>query len=309
MSVENEDSEQTRGEQQWQRLELLSRSPDEDGARLLGLGALGIEVQDDTTYMEGAAFAPVPEGQTRLIAFFEADRPTAELRRNVEDSLPGAEIVSLAHYDDRSWETAWMDYFEAIDLSPRVSVGPPWDRPEPSSEGLSLVIEPGMAFGTGSHETTSLCVQIIDDLLAQRDVESVLDVGCGSAILSMVAAGLGVERVVAIDIDPTAVDVARANIEKNGFSPQQIEVSTRPVHQLEERFDLVVANILAPILLELRSPLQRVVATGGDLVLCGIPTEQLDEILTAFGDAHWSLLDVQHQGEWTALHLRKNQEN
>ena len=303
-----EDDKAMGDEDGWQRLEILTASPSEDGARLTTLGALGVEVQDRSTFMEGANFAPVPEGMTRLIAYFDADQPTDELRHHVEQSLSDVELISLASYRDRSWETAWMDYFEALDLSPHVSVGPPWDRPPQRDDRLALVIEPGMAFGTGSHGTTILCVQMLDDILSRRDVDSLIDVGCGSAILSMVAAGLGVERVVGIDIDATSIEVAQKNIEENGFTPSQIELSTRPLQQIDERFKVVVANILAPILLELRPALKSAVCRDGDLLLSGIPREQLDEVRDAFVDNEFKEMDARTKGEWAALHIRRHGE-
>lgn len=294
-------------EPSWLRLEVLTTEADENAARLVELGALGVEVRDGSTYMEDS-FAPVPDGKSRLIAYFDADRDIDVLRDMAQDSIVDGEVVSLADYNDRSWETAWMDYFEATPISKRVIVGPPWDSPTTEEHELAIVIEPGMAFGTGTHETTRLCARMLDEILGTRDVETLIDVGCGSAILSMVAAGLGVPRVVGIDIDKTSVEVAKANISKNGFSSDQIELSTRPIENFTERFDVVVANILAPILLRLRDDLLAAVAPGGDLLLSGIPEEQLDEVRTAFGTADFVEVESQRENEWTALHLR-HQEN
>ncbi len=302
------DHSEQENDQGWLRLELLTTRPDTDAAHLVQIGALGIEVQDDQTFMDDEEVAPVPDGISRLIAFFDVDIPTAELRRRVERDLDEVELVSLAQYTDRSWETAWMKYFEAIELSQRVAVGPPWDQPEAPDDGLAIVIEPGMAFGTGTHETTRLCARIIDEILQGRQVANLLDVGCGSAILSMIAAGLGATHVVGIDVDATAIEVAQANIEKNGYSNDQIELSTRPLADFDEKFEVVVANILAPILLELRESLFDVVAAGGDLVLSGISAEQLDDMRAAFKSDDFAEVDCRVDGDWVALHLRRDTE-
>ena len=295
----------------WLRLELLSGNTDLDAARLGQLGALGIEVQDDNTYMEGAEFASTPAGKARLIAFFEEDQSPEELRQAVEDEVDGVTIVSVAVYRDRSWETAWMKYFEATELSPRSTVGPPWDLPEPpvdadGNPGVAIVIEPGMAFGTGTHETTRLCARRLDEMMASHTVETVLDVGCGSAILSMLAAGLGARRVVGIDIDRTAVKVARENTAKNGFSDEEISLSTDPVDQVAGTFDLVVANILAPILLELRPHLKARVKPGGHLLLSGLTAEQIDELRGAFADDDFRECGAAVEGEWASLEFVRN---
>lgn len=198
-----------------------------------------------------------------------------------------------------------MDYFKPISLSPRVTVGPPWDPPEAPEDGIALTIEPGMAFGTGTHETTQLCAAIIDEILASKTVNSLLDVGCGSAILSMQASGLGVPRVVGIDVDATALEVARENIAKNGYSPQQIALSTTPIQQISQEFEVVIANILAHILLTIRDELFRTVAPGGDLVLSGITDAQFPDFQKAFQNPRFDEISVRRDGEWVALHLRR----
>ncbi len=202
-----------------------------------------------------------------------------------------------------------MKYFQATNLSPRVAVGPPWDVPDDDSAEVILVIEPGMAFGTGTHETTKLCAILVDEIVGDRNISTMLDVGCGSAILSMAAAGLGVSRVVGIDVDDTAVGVAIENIEKNQFSSEEIELSTTALADIDETFELVVANILANILLELRDDLFRVVAPGGELLLSGIADHQIDDMKAAFEHPDFEIIESRQDGEWIALHLKRREEN
>ncbi len=294
-------------DQSWLRVEILTRKADIEASRLVQLGALGVEVQDSDTYMDDAPFAPVPEGHSRLIAFFDnpSDDSSPSLRGQLEESLGESEIIDISDYNDRSWETAWMKYFEPLQISTRVAVGPPWDPAKAPIDGISLTIEPGMAFGTGTHETTRLCLRLLDEMLAKNPAKSLLDVGCGSAILSMAASGLGVENVVGIDIDSTSIEVARVNIEENGFSSADIDLSTRPLHIIEETFDLVVANILAPILIDLSASLLDAVKPGGDLLLSGIPDIQLDEVREVFSRPDFEEVSDAIDGEWTALHLHR----
>ncbi len=291
-------------DQHWLRVELLTTTPETDSSRLMQQGALGIETQDHQTFMEGAEIAPVPEGKTRLIAFFEARWSTAELRRQIESELDAVEIVSVADYSDRSWETAWMKYFGATELSKRVTVGPPWDEPKRPDDGLALIIEPGMAFGTGTHETTRGCARLLDELIDHRNVDTLLDVGCGSAILSMLAAGLGVDDVIGIDIDERAIDVAETNLEKNDLSGDAIDLSTTALADISGTFDVVVANILAPILLELQPLLLDVVEPGGDLILSGISDHQLDDVTDAFDHPDFDVVELISDGDWRTIHLR-----
>lgn len=298
----------TDGHQQdedWLRLELLSPRPDHDSAVLAELGALGVEVRDEDTYVVGVEFPPVPAGLSRLIAYFEGDTDAEALETRVEETLPDAEAISAVDYGDRSWETAWMEYFQAIELSDRVAVGPPWDRPKAPPGGVGLVIEPGMAFGTGSHATTRLAVRLLDGLIADRAVDSVLDVGCGSGILSMAASGLGVDRVVGLDNDPRAVDAADTNLAENGFTADDIDLSTTPLGKLDETFEMVVANILAPILIDLSDDLLDAVAEGGDLVLSGIAEDRLAEVREAFEAPGFREVRCEKMDDWRALQFRR----
>ncbi len=299
----------------WYRLTLLVEAERAlDAIALLWeLDAAGVETQDSDTYADDGTIEPVPEGTNRLVAFFQKSTPAAAaaLQTDVVDALQQADITPLAitcgTFTDRSWETAWKDYFHPTVIAPRVIVGPPWEEFEAPEDGTKLVIEPGMAFGTGTHETTQLCAERIDRLLAEsEEPPTVLDVGCGSAILSMIAKRLGAARVVGIDIDETAVDVARENLRVNDLGGD-IELSTTPVGQLGETFDIVVANILTHILLHIREDLVARVAPGGVLLLSGITEEQSDQIREAFlGDG---LVEVamDQKGEWVCFELRREE--
>src|SRR5690554_1922877 len=277
-----------------------------DSHVLWELGALGVEVQDRDTFMEDAPFAPLPDGKNRLIAFFdEGDKKAAELESAILARLAGVEIVGVAPYNDRSWETAWMAFFRPVRLSRRVVAGPSWEELQAPDDGMTIIIEPGMAFGTGTHETTQLCGAILDELLDARQAPTVLDVGCGSAILSILAAGLGASHVVGVDIDATSIEVAKDNLRANDVTEEHIVLSTTPLAKVEGTYDIVVANILAHILLGLRDDLLSHVAPGGDLLLSGIPDFERDRLIEAFTEPGFTLQDHRQSGEWVALHLRR----
>ncbi len=274
----------------WYRLELLTEDPAPVITRLHQSGALGVEVQDRDTYMEDGSIAPVPEGKTRVIAFF--DHPH-------DPEFETAEVISNARYDDRSWETEWMKYFHAEQVSPRVVVGPPWEEFEAPPDGIAVEIEPGMAFGTGTHETTRLCARLIDEQIGATPPSSFLDVGCGSGILSIIAAGLGAQKVTGTDVDETAVEIARQNLEQNSLSGKA-QFSPTPLRQLGS-FELVAANILAHILVGLAEDLQARVAPGGTLLVSGITREQADDFLRDFDVPELELVERRALGDWVAF--------
>lgn len=297
----------------WYRLTLLVEADrDVDAAALLWeFDAGGVETQDSDTYADDGTIEPVPEGTNRLVAFFQKSTPAEAraLEDRIIEALNDARITPLSvqfgPYDDRSWETAWKDYFEPTLVSPRVIVGPPWEDFEAPEGGTKIVIEPGMAFGTGTHETTQLCAERIDRLLAEADEPvRLLDVGCGSAILSMIAKRLGAGEVVGIDVDETAVDVARENLRVNDLEGT-IDLSTTPVGEVNETYDVVVANILTHILLHIREDLHERVAPGGVLLLSGITEEQQGQIREAFVVGDFVEVATDQRGDWVCLELRR----
>lgn len=242
-----------------------------------------------------------------VVAYYRRSRPEAapEIRADVTDALrrlEGADwrIADCERFTDESWKERWKEYFEPLCLSERIGVGPPWrsdDIPEPDS-GTGLVVEPGMAFGTGQHETTQLTAQLLDDHLARREsTPSVLDVGCGSGILSMSAAQLGASPVHGIDVEDEAVDAARKNLARNGFD-EDVDVSTTPLESIEATFELVLANLLAPILLELRESLVDRVDSGGRLLVSGVTSDRSDAFLDEFVPGDWQVEQRRRKGEW-----------
>lgn len=307
-------SDTTPAEPLWYRLELLVNDAEPATTLLWDCGAQGVEVQDHETFMEGAPMAPLPDGKTRLIAFFEHDADTIQTSPPADDqralevltaSNSEPEIVSYAPFTDRSWETAWKDFFKPLALSKRVIVGPPWETFEAPEGGTRLVIEPGMAFGTGTHETTQLCAQILDDLLAKIPADappaSLFDVGCGSGILAMAARRLGAKPVLGIDNDAVAVGVANDNLVANDLQ-NDVVLNTTPLEDVTENFDIVVANILPHVLLELREDLiARVAPNTGKLILSGITEDKAAEVIAGFTTPGWKLTEQRQAAEWVAL--------
>lgn len=302
----------------WYRLELLVNDAEPATTLLWDCGALGVEVQDTETFMEGAPMAPLPDGKTRLIAFFEHAANTSapdDDKRAVAALIASnsePEIVSYALYTDKSWETAWMDFFKPLALSKRVMVGPPWETFEAPAGGTRLVIEPGMAFGTGTHETTQLCAQILDDLLAARPADaapaSLFDVGCGSGILAMAARRLGAQPVLGIDNDAVAVGVANDNLVVNELQ-NDMALTTTPLEDVTDLFDIVVANILPHVLLELREDLiARVVPVTGQLILSGITEDKAAEVIAGFSQPGWRHVELRQAAEWVALLFEQTSE-
>jgi ribosomal protein L11 methyltransferase len=276
---------------------------------LFELGATGVEERDQSTFVRGPA-----EGRVLLVASFEdhaaAEEAIAGLREHDASLEPRIEEVV-----GDAWRDAWKEYFEPFALTRTITVCPPW-REAPRDGGDVLVLEPGRAFGTGLHATTSLVANVIDDAASELGGIALLDAGCGSGILSFVALMRGAARVVAFDIDPEVLDTVRENAERNGLS-DRLHVFTGTVEQVSETFPWVLANIESRILDPMAEELVARVAPGGHLVLSGILTAEEEWMRTRFTglSRRFEVVEARHMstgGEraydkdgWVCLHLRE----
>jgi ribosomal protein L11 methyltransferase len=276
-------------------LELDAAAAEDRAAELFELGASGVEVRDgEGTPMPGTA--PPPPGRAVVVAWF-AERAAAE-------AVARAQAGALAEVPDEDWGEGWKKDFRPLDVG-RVRVRPSWiDAPAPPGM-VEVVLDPGMAFGTGSHPTTSLCLAALSDLLAARPGASVLDVGTGSGLLAIAARKLGAARVAANDNDPVAVEVARENAARNGAA---LELTGAPPEAIPGTFDVVVANILANVLVALAPVLAAKLAPDGVLLLSGILAPQEDEVRRAHVEAGLAPLPGgdRRDGEWSLLALRRS---
>ena len=182
-------------------------------------------------------------------------------------------------------------------------MGPPWLEKDAPARSVKVVIEPGMAFGTGDHATTHFCLEALDRALSERHGASVLDVGTGSAVLAIAARKLGAGRVVGTDNDPVAIRVALENAERNGAP--NLELSTAELREVSGTFDIVLANILANTLVELAEAITAKVAPRGLLVLAGILSNQAEEVLVPYLGRGLQLRTRVLRGEWAMLELER----
>lgn len=258
--------------------------------RLWELGATGLEERDDTTIVR----EPVP-GQVVVMAAFpdeaSARRALSELRQELE-----AEMTFVPHED---WSIEWRRGFGPQRIGQRLLLQPSWERAPSQLGDVVVTIDPENAFGSGDHETTRLVLRILEQRIAGG--ERVLDVGCGSGILSIAAVLLGADSAIAIDVDPDAVVVTRRNASLNGVQPR-IRCSTRPLGEVGGQYDVVLANIETHVLLGMADALRRRVAPDGYLILSGILRDEREMLLEAY--RAMELESRLEEGSWCACVLR-----
>jgi len=266
------------------------------------LGPAGVERHDDDTW-SALVEDPRPRalGTIRWRIWSEGDDATEALREQFTLALHALPVtVDVWVLRDLSYRTAWREHFRPARVSERIVVHPPWDVP---SEGpVRIEIDPGMAFGTGTHETTRLCLAAVDTMCGPG--VSVLDVGTGSGILAIAAAKLGAGPIVGTDNDPDAVRIAIENAEINGVS-DAMRLSTDHPDDVGGAWDVVFANILPHILESLRDALWARVAPGGALVLSGILTTEAERMTAVFAEPGATGPEREDRGEWCRLTWRR----
>lgn len=265
----------------------LAITPDQASAledQLLELGAVSVtfmDAEDQPIFEPDLGTTPL-WSHTHLLALFEdgtdGDAVLAHLRLLRGGELPEHQVERI---EDQDWERSWMDNFHPMRFGRRLWIVPSWHQaPEP--DAVNLLLDPGLAFGTGTHPTTALCLEWLDG----QDLNdcTVLDFGCGSGILAIAALLLGAPRAVGTDIDPQALEASRDNAARNGIDPARFPVYL-PADLPPQAADVVVANILAGPLVQLAPTITAQVAPGGRLALSGILAEQAEEVRSAYAGA------------------------
>ncbi len=267
----------------WHQLSLIASETEVAAVEqaLEALGALSITLDDagDQPQLEPPLGTTPIWHQTRLTALFPAQWDAAWLQAETEHILAGIAHTALIveRLEDRCWERAWMEAFHPMRFGRRLWICPlGQDAPDP--DAVVLRLDPGLAFGTGHHPTTALCLEWLDG--ADLRGRTLIDYGCGSGILALAALKLGASRAVAVDHDPQALEATLANATKNGLT-DRIEICL-PQKLTAAPADIGIANILAGPLIELVPRLSALVKPGGHLVLSGILPEQATAVQNAY---------------------------
>ncbi|WP_272535212.1 50S ribosomal protein L11 methyltransferase [Providencia sp. PROV212] len=286
----------------WIQIRLNSNAKDAEalGDELMETGSVSVTFQDSH---DTPVFEPLP-GETRLwgdtdvIGLYDAETDMKWVVTQLENSpLLGAGFVhKIEQIEDKDWEREWMDNFHPMRFGQRLWICPSWrDVPDPTA--VNVMLDPGLAFGTGTHPTTSLCLEWLDGL--DLEGKTVIDFGCGSGILAIAALKLGAARAIGIDIDPQAILASRDNAERNGVS-ERLSLYLPKDQPQDLQADVVVANILAGPLRELAPMISVLPSAGGHLGLSGILASQAESVADAYR-ADFNIDPVAEKDEWCRI--------
>lgn len=266
---------------------------------LLSLGAVSVTLQDsaDEPIFEPALGETPLWQQTSITGLFDATADTQAINQHLQQQL-GEQLGEhqWSPLEDRDWEREWIKHYQPIQCGERLWICPSWQEP-PNPKAVNLLLDPGLAFGTGTHPTTFLCLQWLDTLDLQG--VSLIDYGCGSGILAIAALLLGASHAQCVDIDPQALLATADNAERNGISSHQFSTALPDQHPCSPS-PLVLANILAGPLVELAPSLASITTLGGKLCLSGIIESQAEAVMSSYKP--WFEFDVPAtQEQWVRL--------
>lgn len=305
----------------WLKIGIRTQKEAEEifSALLMEVGAKGVSIEGDNAacakdglpwdYLDEEVLAKVPFCVT---AFFPCDGNEQKILSDVKERvrqvkgmnlgvpLGSLEIITQT-VCEQDWENAWKAYFKPVKISDFVVIKPTWEQYSAAQDDVVIEIDPGMAFGTGNHETTRMCVRFLEEYIEPG--MTVIDAGCGSGILSIAAAKFGAKKVFALDLDPVAIEVTEDNAKRNSCAG---EIEVRQSDLLAEvpedvQADIVVANIIADVVIALNKVAQGYMKRNGMYICSGIIDSRLDDVRKSLEEMKFKVIQILEDGEWRAI--------
>ena len=297
--------------------------------RLYQLGITGIEIDDEKDFKDFLEnnkqywdyvdddLLKEKEGETKVSAYV-SDNPAgyemltsikssmAELKALDEENEFGRLETECSTLNEEDWANNWKKYFHPMEIGEKILIKPEWEELTQDTDRIVFNINPGMTFGTGSHYTTQLCIENLEKYIT--DGSTMLDLGCGSGILSIISLLLGASCAVAVDIDPNAVDIAYQNAERNNVDKSKYHVYAGNILTDEElqskisgKYDVVAANIVADVIIGLTPKAREYMKDGGVFITSGIIEDRVDDVKAALEQNGFTIVDIKQRKDWVSI--------
>lgn len=286
-------------------------------------GASGVVIEDrqeldkerETPFGEIYDLNPddYPEEGVRLKAYLPVNsflgETVSEIKQAINNLLLydidiGLNKITLSEVNEEQWATAWKKYYKPVKISERVTITPTWEDYQPvSTDELIIELDPGMAFGTGTHPTTVLSIQALERYIEKGQI--VMDVGCGSGVLSVASILLGADKVLAYDLDEVAVESTRLNVKVNKVAQQVVVKQNNLLEHVKEEADIIVANILAEIILRFEQDAYKLLKPGGYFITSGIIQNKKENVKEGLLNAGFEILEVNQMEDWISIIAQK----
>ncbi|WP_244833287.1 50S ribosomal protein L11 methyltransferase [Clostridium sp. BJN0001] len=241
--------------------------------------------------------------------YFEDDVDINEIKEKIEKKLleiekSGLDIgnakVCLKKMHEQDWANNWKKYYKPVKVTDRIVIKPEWEKYEKKDGEHVIELDPGMAFGTGTHETTRMCLKALDEYINDDNSDTVIDVGCGSGILTIAAKMLGANKAIGVDLDPIAVDSAKGNAKLNNLTGIEI-LEGNLLDVVSEKADIIVANIIAQVIVSFVEDVKKTLKSGGYFICSGIIHEKLNMVKEKLKECNFDIIKVDEDGEWNAI--------
>jgi len=262
----------------------------------------------DWDYVEEEVFNKSGQDGVLIKTYIPEERNVLELIETVKARIAllpsfgldiGEGSVSLSNVNESDWANEWKKYYKPTKVGKKIVVKPSWEEYEKQEGDLIIELDPGMAFGTGTHETTSMCIRELENYV--DETKTVFDIGCGSGILAIAAAQLGAKEVVAGDLDEVAVKVSKENCEINNVSDKVVVKHGSLFEVVDSKADVIVANIIADIIKILAKDVSKFLKDDGVFISSGIILAKIDEVCQALEENGFEIVKVERLGEWSAI--------
>ncbi len=300
--------------------------------RLYQLGITGLEIDDEQDFKDflennrqywdyvDEDLIKEKEGETR-VSVYVSDNPSgyemltaikgtlAELRALDEDKTFGRLEIETLTLNEEDWENNWKKYFHPMEIGKKILIKPEWEELTGDSDRIVFNINPGMTFGTGSHYTTQLCIENLEKYLHSGD--RMLDLGCGSGILSIIALLLGASEATAVDIDPNAVDIAYENADRNHVDKEKYHVysgniltDTALQEKISGKYEVVASNIVADVIIGLAPMVRQYMKEGGIWITSGIIEDRVEDVRAAMAENGFEVIELRQRKDWVSIVCR-----